>query len=125
MKAIWRLQKKRYDYAQGRIDALLPMISENTPMDDPLMIELMIVTDIVEAYEEEHYPIPVPTLGEIIYDALDTAGMTARQLADKLGVSPSRISDYIHNRSEPTLKVARQMCQILNISPAEMLGVSA
>lgn len=118
------ITKERYDYAQGRIDALLPMISENTPMDDPLMIELMIVTDIVEAYEKEHYPIPVPTLGEIIYDALDTAGMTARQLADKLGVSPSRISDYIHDRSEPTLKVARQMCQILNISPAEMLGVS-
>lgn len=118
------ITKEKYDYAQGRIDTLLPMISENTPMDDPLMIELLIVTDIVEAYEKEYHPIPVPTLGEVIYDALDTAGMTSKQLAEKLGVSPSRISDYIHDRSEPTLKIARQLCKILNISPAEMLGAS-
>lgn len=118
------ITKEKYEYAQARIDALLPQITENTSMDDPLMMELMIVTDIVEAYEEEHYPIPAPTLGEIILDALDTAGMTSKQLADKLGVSPSRISDYIHNRSEPTLRIARQLCQILNISPAEMLGAA-
>lgn len=52
-------------------------------------------------------------------------GLTAKQLAEKIGVSPSRISDYIHNRCEPTLKIARQLCQVLNISPAEMLGITA
>ncbi len=119
------ITKEKYEYAQGRIDALLPLITENTPQEDPLMLELMIVTDIVEAYEAENCQIPVPTLGEIIYDALDTAGMTAKQLAEKIGVSPSRISDYIHNRCEPTLKIARQLCQVLNISPAEMLGITA
>ena len=46
--------KEKYEYAQARIDALLPQIDENTPMNDPLMIELMIVTDVVEAYEAEH-----------------------------------------------------------------------
>lgn len=117
------ITKEKYEYAQSRIDALLPELHENTPMNDPRMLELMIVTDIVEGYEAKHYQISNPSLGEIILDALDTAGMTARQLADELGVSPSRISDYIHNRAEPTLKIARQMCKILNISPAEMLGV--
>lgn len=46
------ITKEKYEYAQARIDALLPQITENTPVDDPLMKELMIVTDIVEAYEE-------------------------------------------------------------------------
>lgn len=119
------ITKEKYEFAQARIDALLPQITENTPADDPLMMELMIVTDVVEAYEAEHCHIPVPTLGEIILDALDTAGMTAKQLADQIGVSPSRISDYIHNRCEPTLRIARQLCQILSISPAEMLGFVA
>ena len=76
----------------------------------------------VEAYEQSYVQISTPTLGEIILDALDTAGMTAKQLADQIGISPSRISDYIHNRCEPTLRIARQLCKILNISPAEMLG---
>jgi len=35
-------------------------------MDNLLMVELMIVTDVVEAYESEHCHIPVPTLGEIL-----------------------------------------------------------
>lgn len=116
--------KEKYEYAQARIDALLPQIDENTPMNDPLMIELMIVTDVVEAYEAEHCHIPAPTLGEIILDALETAGMTAKQLAAQIGISPSRISDYIHNRCEPTLRIAQQLCKILNISPAEMLGAA-
>lgn len=116
------ITKEKYEYAQSRIDALLPQITENTPQDDPLMMELMIVTDIVEAYEQSYVQISTPTLGEIILDALDTAGMTAKQLADQIGISPSRISDYIHNRCEPTLRIARQLCKILNISPAEMLG---
>lgn len=117
------ITKEKYDYAQARIDALLPQITENTPADDPLMVELMIVTDVVEAYEAVHCHIETPTLGEIILDALETSGMSARQLAEKINVSPSRISDYIHNRAEPTLKIARQLCQVLGIAPAEMLGV--
>ena len=116
--------KEKYEYAQARIDALLPQIDENTPMNDPLMVELMIVTDVVEAYETEHCHIPAPTLGEIIQDALETAGMTAKQLAAQIGISPSRISDYIHNRCEPTLRIAQQLCKILNISPAEMIGAA-
>ena len=117
------ISKEKYEYAQARIDALLPQITEKTASDDPLMLELMKVTDIVESYEKEHCHIPVPTLGEIILDALNTAGMTAKQLADKIGVSPKRVSDYIHNRSEPTLHVARQLCIILGITPAEILGM--
>ena len=49
-------------------------------------------------------------------------GMTQKQLAVQIGVSPSRISDYISGRAEPTLKIARLLCQILNIQPAAMLG---
>ena len=52
------ITKEKYEYAQARIDALLPQIDENTPMNDPLMVELMIVTDVVEAYENEHCHIP-------------------------------------------------------------------
>lgn len=51
---VMEITKEKYEYTQAHIDALLPQIMENTPMDDPLTKELMIVTDIVEAYEEVH-----------------------------------------------------------------------
>jgi HTH-type transcriptional regulator/antitoxin HigA len=46
-----------------------------------------------------------------------------KELAGYIGVSPSRINDYIAGRSEPTLKVARLLCMELNIAPAAMLRV--
>lgn len=48
--------------------------------------------------------------------------MTQKQLASEIGVSPSRVNDYISGRSEPTLKIARLLCRVLNIHPAAMLG---
>ena len=117
------ISKEQYEYALERIEALLPLIDDSTPMTDKRMIELTMVSDIVERYEMEHHPIGKPTLGEIILDALDTMGMTAKDLAATLGISASRVSDYIHNRSEPTLKIARALCKTLNITPAEMLGI--
>ena len=35
----------------------------------------------------------------------------------------SRINGYVSGRSEPSLKIARLLCQILNIQPAAMLGM--
>jgi HTH-type transcriptional regulator/antitoxin HigA len=54
---------------------------------------------------------------------LQEKGMTQRELANSIGVSLSRVNDYIAGRSEPTLKIARLLCMALNIPPADMLRV--
>ena len=54
--------------------------------------------------------------------SIEEKGMTQKQLASEIGVSPSRVNDYISGRSEPTLKIARLLCRVLNIHPAAMLG---
>ena len=81
------------------------------------------MSDVVIAYEKENFPIEKPTVAELIELSLEEKGMTQKQLAVEIGVSPSRISDYLSDRSEPTLKIARMLCQILNIQPAAMLGI--
>ena len=48
--------------------------------------------------------------------------MTQKQLAILIGVSPSRINDYVNGRAEPSLKIARLLCKTLGITPAAMLG---
>ncbi len=55
-------------------------------------------------------------------DGLEEKGMSQKQLAGEIGISPSRVNDYISGRSEPTLKIARLLCRVLNIPPAAMLG---
>lgn len=117
------ISKQQYEYALNRIEELLPLVTDETPLNDKNAIELTIVSDVVEAYENIHYPIPKPTIGELISLSIEEKGMTQKQLAKELGVSPSRVSDYISGRAEPTLRIARAICLILGITPAAILGI--
>ena len=114
--------KGQYEFALERVEQLLPMINDSTPTNDKNAIELSLMSDIVIAYEKEYYPIKKPAVSELIELSLEEKSMTQKELAGKVGISPSRINDYISGRSEPTLKIARLLCRLLDISPAAMLG---
>ena len=116
-------ERLKYEYALSRIEDLLPKVTEDTPADAPLASELAIMSDVVIAYEREHFPIEKPTVAELIQLSLEDKGMTQKQLAQEIGVSPTRISDYVSGRAEPTLKVARLLCTALGIAPALLLGM--
>lgn len=118
-----QISKQQYEYALDRIEELLPLVTDDTPAYDKNAIELTIVSDVVEAYEKIHYPIAKPTIGELISLSIQEKGMTQKQLAEELGVSPSRVNDYISGRAEPTLRIARALCLILGIAPGAMLGI--
>ncbi|MCM1309643.1 MAG: helix-turn-helix domain-containing protein [Bacteroides sp.] len=117
------ITKEQYNYALHKIEELLPLVTDATPYDDKNALELAIVSDVVEEYEKTHYPIEKPTIGELISLALEEHGYTQKELANKIGVSSSRINDYIMGRSEPTLRIARALCLTLGIAPAAMLGL--
>jgi HTH-type transcriptional regulator/antitoxin HigA len=118
-----KITKEQYEFALARIEELLPLVSDDTPANDKNAVELTMISDIVIAYEQEQYPIEKPTVSELIEWSLEEKGMTQKELAGYIGVSPSRINDYVSGRSEPTLKVARLLCTELNISPTAMLRV--
>ena len=117
-----KITKAQYEFALERIEELLPLVDDNTPANDRNAVELTMVSDIVIDYEKEHFPINKPTVGQLIQLSLNEKNMTQKQLASEIGVSPSRISDYVSGRAEPTLKVARLLCMTLGISPAAILG---
>lgn len=118
-----KITKEQYEFALERVEELLPLVDDNTLVNDKKAVELTMMSDIVIAYEKEHYPIEKPTVAELIELSLEEKGMTQKQLAQEIGISPSRVNDYISGRSEPTLKVARLLCQILNIQPEAILGL--
>lgn len=53
-----KITKEEYEAALKRIDELLPLVTDDTPDDDTNLIELLKASDIVEEYEDEHYPMP-------------------------------------------------------------------
>ena len=118
-----KITKFQYEFALARIEQLLPVVNDDTPANDTNAVELSVMSDIVIAYAKEHYPIAKPSISELVELSLEEKGITQRQLAQEIGVSPSRINDYISGRSEPTLKNAGLLCKALNISPVAMLGL--
>ena len=116
------ITKDQYEYALSRIEELLPFVDGQDP-NSREALELSIVSDIVIEYETEHYPIEKPTLSELIMLGLEEKHLTQKSLAEIIGVSPSRISDYVSGKSEPSLKVAGKLCVALGISPGAILGI--
>jgi HTH-type transcriptional regulator/antitoxin HigA len=113
----------QYNAAMERIEELLPITTEETPLDDKNMVELVLLSGLVADYEEIAYPIGEPSLIDIIKLRMYEMGLTQRALAELLGISPSRVNDIVSGRSEPTFKMARDISQKLNIDPGVVLGV--
>lgn len=51
------ISQQQYESALARIEELLPLVSDETPSDNPDVIELIKVSEIVREYELKHYPI--------------------------------------------------------------------
>ena len=88
-----------YRAAMNRIEELLPLVNDNTPVDDPNYLELDMLSDMVEEYEDIHYPIGKPTLIDIIKLRLYEMGITQSKLAEMLGLSNARVSEILNGKS--------------------------
>lgn len=113
----------QYDAIMKRIDELLKVVNDDTPKNDKDFIELMLLSDIVAAYEDVHYPITTPSLPDVIKLRMFEMEISQLKLSEILGVSPSRVSEYVTGKSEPTLKIAREISRKLKIDASIILGV--
>ncbi|MDR0864517.1 MAG: helix-turn-helix domain-containing protein [Candidatus Symbiothrix sp.] len=106
-----------------RIEELLLVVDNNTPADDKNLIELTLLSNLVADYEEEKFPIAALSLVDVIKLRMYEMDLTQKSLSDMVGVSPSRISEYLNGKSEPPLSVARNISKNLKIDAAIVLGV--
>ena len=51
-----KITKEQYEYAQNRIEELLPIVDGND-LRDRNAIELSMLSDVVVEYEKEYFPI--------------------------------------------------------------------
>lgn len=115
--------EQSYNATMERIEELLPLVDDSTPLNDKNLVELDLLSALVEEYEEEYYPIKSPSLVDVLKLRMYEMGINQVRLSEMLGVSQSRISDYMSGRSEPTLKIAREISRKLNIDARIVLGV--
>jgi HTH-type transcriptional regulator/antitoxin HigA len=55
----------QYKASMERIEELLPLVTDDTPLTDENLVELELLSNLVAEYDEVHYPIKTPTLPEV------------------------------------------------------------
>lgn len=107
--------KQQYEKAIERIEELLAVVGNDTPYTDKNFIELDLLSESVADYEAIHYPVTIPALPEIIKSSMQEKGLTQEALSKMLGVSDSRVSEYLSGKCKPTFTVARKLHKQLHI----------
>lgn len=113
----------QYEWAVQRVEQLLPLVGDDTPLTDSNSIELELLSNLVADYSEEHFSLGKPTMADVLKLRMVEMGLNQKSLSKLIGVSPSRLSDYISGKCEPTLKIAREISRKLNIDANIVLGV--
>jgi len=103
-----------YQAALLRVEGLLEAES-NTPEGDTLDL----LTTLITAYEEQHYPILPPDPVEALVYWMETRDLTRRDLEPLLG-SRARVAEILNRRRTLTLEMIRRLHTALGI-PAEIL----
>jgi HTH-type transcriptional regulator / antitoxin HigA len=103
-----------YEAALAEIDRLFDA-APNTPESD----RLDVLTTLVEAYEEQHHPIPVPDPVEALKYYMESRGLTRRDLEPFIG-SRARVAEVLNRKRPLSLEMIRRLHAGLGI-PADVL----
>lgn len=103
-----------YQNALQEIELLFDA-APNTPQCD----RLDVLSTLVDAYEQAHFPIEIPDPIAAIQYYMDTRGWSRHDLEPYLG-SRARVSEILNRKRSLTLDMIRRLNQELGI-PAEIL----
>ncbi len=104
-----------YVNANIRLEELINLVTDETQSNNPLAIEFLKVTSIIETYEKIHFPIELPDLIEVIELRMFEMKLNQTTLGKLLGASSSRISEYLNRKRDFPLDVAKKLHLKLNI----------
>ena len=60
----------QYEWAVNRVEQLLPLVNDETPETDSNYIELVLLSNLVADYSDEHFSLGEPSLVDIIKSRL-------------------------------------------------------
>lgn len=103
-----------YQAALAEIEQLFEA-APDTPSGD----RLDVLTTLVEAYEERHYSLPLPSPIEAIHYHMESRGLSRRDLEPYIG-SRARVSEVLNRKRPLSMEMIRNLYTGLGIA-AEVL----
>jgi HTH-type transcriptional regulator/antitoxin HigA len=113
------ISKESYIEAEAKMEALLTKANQRGGFAFLSVKEneaLAQYTAIVKAYEDVHYPIPLPeTLQGLLELKMYEKKLKQKDLAALLNTSNTQLSEIMHHKRKPTLSLLKALNQILGI----------
>ena len=115
----WKIIKTETEYQKAltEIDTLLKVGDDR--LTEKQLDNLELLSTLVEMYENEHFPIPLPDPIEAILFRMEQEGLTRKDLQKYLG-SASKVSEVLHRKRPLSLSMIRALHAGLGI-PLEVL----
>lgn len=105
--------KQAYYLALAEMEPLLNRLDDLSEVEIMRLDEL---TDAIEAWENEAYPMPLqPDIKGIVLYVMETRHYNQSEMADKLNVSPSLISGVINGKKEPSISLLKNLHAVFHI----------
>ncbi|UZE29592.1 type II toxin-antitoxin system HigA family antitoxin [Pseudomonas asplenii] len=96
-----------YDALVAALDELLGIVGEDE--SSPLMSLVNIISDYIEAYDKEHWPMPVASGAEVLREMMREHGLTQSDLP---GVGPqSVVSEILSGKRQLNLRQIRWLAE--------------
>jgi HTH-type transcriptional regulator/antitoxin HigA len=114
-----KITRAEFEGAEAQMELLLSKATEKVGFESLSQEEnnaLQRYTNIVEAYESEHYVMPMPeTLQGLIALKLYEKKLKQKDLARLLNTSDTQLSEIMHKKRKPTVSLLKSLNQILEI----------
>ena len=69
------------------------------------------------------YMIKIEEIQKRLREAISLGTISQKELAEKLGINPSTVSKYMKQNKYPSLDTFANICEILDVSADEILGL--
>jgi len=103
--------------AIGVINALLDRERLSPAEEDYLDV----LGDLVERYEDVHYPIEDVSDAGMLEHLIEAKGVTQAAVAQATGIAPSRISEVLAGKRKLTREQITKLAAYFHVSPAAFL----
>jgi len=107
--------REQYQEALRKIEELLVKVENNHSYDNPDFVMKDRLSDLVAQFEDEHFHIETPSLIDVIKLRMYEMGLKQSDLAKKLDIPKTRISEYLRGKRDITMDVARKLHHQLDI----------
>ena len=69
------------------------------------------------------YMIEIKDIQKRLREEIKSSHLSQKEIAQKLGINPSTVSKYLRQDKYPALDTFANLCQILDVSADEILGL--